>query len=128
MIKIKFSAKDCSGCIHKADCTRGARRSITLRPEHQHQALVAARNREASEDFAAEYNKRAGVVGTISQAVRVMHLRRSRYIGMAKTHLQHSLTAAAMNLVRLGAGLAGAEPEKTRRSAFMRLMCPPVYT
>lgn len=127
VVKIKFSTKDCTSCIHKADCTRAARRTITIRPEHQHQALLAARKRETSADFAAEYNRRAGVEGTISQAVRGMHLRRSRYIGMGKTHLQHSLTAAAMNLVRLGAWFAGGEPEKTRRSSFVRLMRPVAY-
>jgi IS5 family transposase len=51
-----------------------------------------------------EYRQRAGIEGTISAGVRVLHLRRSRYIGLAKTHLQHVLTAAAMNLIRLGLG------------------------
>jgi len=31
----------------------------------------------------------AGVEGTISQAVRGFGLRRSRYVGQAKTHLKH---------------------------------------
>jgi IS5 family transposase len=44
-----------------------------------------------------------GIDGTISAGVRGLHLRRSRYIGLAKTHLQHMLTAAAMSLIRIGA-------------------------
>jgi transposase len=43
------------------------------------------------------------VEGTISQAVRAFGLRRTRYIGLAKTHLQHVLTAIAFNLARLNA-------------------------
>jgi hypothetical protein len=52
-------------------------------------------------------------------------LRRARYIGLAKTHLQHVVTAAAMNLVRLGAWLAGTPLARTRQSAFVRLMAQP---
>jgi len=60
------------------------------------------------------------VEGTISQAVRSFGLRRSRYIGHAKTHLQHVATAAAMNLVRMTEWLGGAELA-TRRSKFRTL-------
>jgi hypothetical protein len=52
-------------------------------------------------------------------------LRRARYIGLAKTQLQHVVTAAAMNLVRLGAWLAGTPLARTRQSAFARLMLQP---
>jgi hypothetical protein len=52
-------------------------------------------------------------------------LRRARYIGLAKTQLQHVVTAAAMNLVRLGAWLAGTPLARTRHSAFARLMLQP---
>ena len=52
--------------------------------------------------------------GTISQAVRGFGLRRSRYVGQAKTHLQHVATAAAMNLVRMTEWLGGAEPSSER--------------
>ncbi|WP_019506294.1 transposase [Pleurocapsa sp. PCC 7319] len=51
--------------------------------------------------FQAQYTPRAGIEGTISQSVRVNDLRRSRYIGLTKTHLQHLATAAAINLSRL---------------------------
>jgi len=47
------------------------------------------------------YAQRAGIEGTHLQAVRVMGLRRSRYMGLAKTHLQHVSTAAAINVVRI---------------------------
>ena len=88
--------------------------------------LEAAREREAQPAFAKEYQQRAGIEGTISAGVRTLHLRRSRYIGLAKTHLQHVLTAAAMNLIRLGAWFAGTPLARTRQSAFTRLMALPI--
>jgi transposase len=53
-----------------------------------------------------------------------MDLRRSRYIGQHKTHLQHVATAAAMNLVRLDRWLGGIPHAKTRRSPFAQLYRP----
>jgi hypothetical protein len=35
------------------------------------------------------YGLRAGIEGTISQSVRVMGMRHSRYRGFARTHMQH---------------------------------------
>jgi transposase len=56
--------------------------------------------------------------------VRAFGLRRSRYLGQAKTALQHLAIAAAINLVRLGAWWEGIEPGTTRVSAFARVMRP----
>jgi IS5 family transposase len=50
----------------------------------------------------AIYAHRAGIEGTISQAVRTCEVRRSRYRGLPKTALQLLLTATALNLVRMG--------------------------
>jgi hypothetical protein len=47
------------------------------------------------------------VRATLSQGVRVLRLRRTRYVGLARTHLSHVLTAAGMNLLRVGDWLAG---------------------
>jgi transposase len=48
-------------------------------------------------------------------------MRRARYVGMAKVHLQHLLTAAAMNLLRVLDWLSGKEHAPARVSAFARL-------
>ena len=55
----------------------------------QYEALLAGRKREQTEQYKAEYAKRTGVEGTISQSVRTTQVRRTRYSGQAKTHLQH---------------------------------------
>jgi transposase len=61
------------------------------------------------------------VEGTISQAVRTAGLRRARYIGLAKTHLQHLITAAALNVLRGAAWLAERPHAPTRLSPFAAL-------
>jgi len=126
VIKVKFSAKDGGACPSKGNCTRGTRRTVTIRPREPYEALGTARVRQATAEYKEEYGKRAGVEGTISQGVRTCGLRRSRYAGETKTHLQHLATAAAVNVLRIGDWLAEKPREQTRKSAFARLMTPPV--
>jgi len=64
---------------------------------------------------------RAGIEGTLSQGVRTFELRRSRYIGLAKTHVQHVATAAAINLARLADWFAGIPKAQTRQTKFAAL-------
>jgi transposase len=68
---------------------------------------------------------RAGIEGTLSQAVRRCGLRRSRYIGLARTHLAHILTATAVNVVRVGKPLADTPRAKTRHPPFATVLAPP---
>jgi transposase len=122
VIKIKFSQRDCQACASRLECTRAKRRTITVRPHEQYLSLQAARQREQTTAYKAEYAKRAGIEGTISQAVRAFGVRRARYRGAPKTHLQHVLTAAAINFVRVGMWLTGNRPATTRHSRFQALM------
>ncbi len=122
VIKVKFSAKDCGTCPAHARCTEAKRRSVTLRPREQYESLQAARSRESSHEYRAEYRRRAGIEGTLSQGVRACGLRRARYVGEAKTHLQHVATATAINVVRITDWLAERPREGTRRSTVTRLM------
>jgi hypothetical protein len=123
MIQIKFSKRDCRACSVQLQCTRAnpPRRTVTVRPEAQHQALQAARAREKTETFAKQYARRAGIEGTLSHGVRCFDLRRARYIGLVKTHLQHILIAASMNLMRVAHWLAAEPLAHARSSAFVRL-------
>lgn len=59
--------------------------------------------------------------GTISQSVNTFDLREARYIGFAKTRLQHLLTGTAMNFARLAAWFAERPRAATRpsRLAFL---------
>ena len=125
-IHAQFARSDCSVCFHLTQCTKskGRIRTVNIKPKDLHEALQQTRQREKTKEFKEEYSRRAGVEGTISQVVRAFGLRRSRYIGIAKTRLQHFATAAAINLERVSDWLAGIGREKTRRSAFARVMQP----
>ncbi|MEV0053750.1 hypothetical protein AB0H34_25025, partial [Saccharopolyspora shandongensis] len=48
-------------------------------------------------------------------------IRRSRYLGLPKTHLAHVFTATAINLIRLDAWWTQTPPGKTRTSHLARL-------
>jgi hypothetical protein len=86
------------------------------------QALFAARQRESTDAFKDTYRHRAGIEGTHSRGVRTMGLRRSRSLGLRKTHLGHVAVAAAVNVIQLMSWLRGEAPEQTRTSAFKRIM------
>lgn len=122
-IMIAFHLNDCSPCPLRSRCTRAKSvgRTLTVYPQEKYEALQNARERQETEAFKQLYGERAGIEGTVSQGVRSMGLRQSRYIGLARTHLQHVATAAAINVVRVANWLAGEEPEPTRISPFQAL-------
>ena len=129
VIKMKFSSKDCRPCDQVAQCVRSQkrylRRTLTIRPEPQYQALQAARQRETTDAFQAEYARRAGIEGTLSRGIRSTRLRRTRYRGLTRVHLGHLLTAVGLNVLRLGEWFLENAPAKTRITPFARLMLAP---
>lgn len=124
IINIRFPRAACRACPSRALCTSrtdGGPREITVRPRAQHEALQAARQHQTTAAFKAAYDARAGVEGTFAQALRVCDLRRARYVGLAKTRLQHVLTAAALNVRRLGAWWDERPFAPTRHAPFLAL-------
>jgi transposase len=121
-IQARFPKTFCQPCPVRERCTTAkAGRQVGFIPEPEFSALQAARQREQTDEFKQAYKKRAGVEGTISQAVGVLGMRRTRYRGLDKVHLQHLMTAAAMNLMRVLDWLSGKQRSTTRKSAFARL-------
>jgi transposase len=122
-IQVRFSLKDCRDCEVREQCTRSVNqaRILKLHPQPQSQALSETRQWYESEAGREEYHRRAGIEGTISQGVRAFGLRKTRYRGLAKTHLQQVATAAAMNIDRLFAWYEGYPRAKTRTSRFATL-------
>jgi transposase len=122
-VSVQFAAKSCAVCPARQHCTRALRggRTLRVRQQVEHEALQAARREQQTAAWKARYAKRAGIEGTISEAVRVFGLRNCRYLGDAKTRLQHLATAAALNLARIEAWLCGRPRAATRRSAFAAL-------
>jgi transposase len=125
-IYVRFSHSDCGPCRSRHRCTQSEakhpRRSLAIRPQAQYEALRQRRDQEGSNTFAWEYARRAGIEGTLSQGIRRCGMRRTRYVGLPKTHLGHVATAAALNFVRVAEWLAGTPRARTRPSRFARLM------
>jgi transposase len=122
-ISVWFRKADCAACTARPLCTRAAHqaRHLKLQPRAGHEALKAARERLATKEGRRRYARRAGIEGTLSQGVRAFGLRRSRYRGLAKTHLQHVATAAAINLARVGDWFRTVPRAATRTSRFAAL-------
>jgi transposase len=119
-VRIRFHGPTCRACPVRPACTqaKGAPRQLTVRPQAFHEAIQAARQRQETAAFTAEYAQRAGVEGTHAQGIRRGGLRQSRDIGLAKTHRQHLLTAAALTVLRVGEWWLGTPLAKTRHSSF----------
>lgn len=124
VIEVNFAKRDCGACSAHTLCTRSAARILTLLSQAQFEALQAQRRAQASDAFWQLYRARAGIEGTISEATSVYGARRARYIGLAKTRLQHIATAVAMNLQRLYAWLNGEAWAKTHVAPFAALGSP----
>ena len=123
MWEVRFARKDGTPCPHRAQCTRAKQelRLLGLQAREQSEALQAARQRQTTADFAQQYAPRADIESTHAQGIRRCGLRQARYRGLARTHLQHLTTAAALNVVRLGEWFAGTPRAKTRCSPFAAL-------
>ena len=122
-IIVEFAKQTCAPCPVRAACTRAKRRGrrLGLPPRAEAEAVADARTWYASAEGKAQYGQRAGIEGTLSQGVRAFGLRRTRYWGLAKTHVQHVAIAAAINIDRIVAWLDERPPAMTRISRFAAL-------
>ncbi|MEV6589840.1 transposase [Streptomyces acidicola] len=83
------------GCAHRRETAQGPCTDV----------LYQARREQKTVQGKERYKIRAGIESTTFEAVLAHSLRKSRCCGMAKTSLQHQLTGAAINLVRINAWL-----------------------
>jgi transposase len=127
-IRVQFASRDCASCPLRSRCTRAkvAPRELVLLPRDHYEALRAAKQRQHTGTFREAYAMRAGIESTHAQGVRRSDLRRTRYIGLTKTRLQHIFTAIALNVVRAIEWLTDTSPAKppqpkTRVSHFAAL-------
>jgi hypothetical protein len=94
---------------------------LTLRPREPHEALVRARAEQKIDTWKGEYALRAGVEGTIDQALDITGMRRARYRGLPKVRLWHAFSVTALNVIRLDAYWTGHSPHHTRSSRLEHL-------
>jgi transposase len=128
-MEVVFAKEVCAACPLRSACTRSSTtgRVLHVRPQAAHEALQARRHEQETPAFRQAYQTRAGIEGTLSQAVRGMGIRRARYDGLHKTQVQHVVTAVAINLVRIDAMLTQTPRGTTHHSTFMRLALHPAW-
>ena len=122
-IQVHFRPKDCLICPSRSQCThsKSSPRNLLLRPEEFYLALQSARERQSTQSFWKNYAIRSGIEGTIGLATDKLGMRRSRYYGLAKTHLQNLLAATAINIKRILNWLQDLPRSCTRISHFAAL-------
>lgn len=122
-MRIRFSKEDCDACPFKPLCTRSktSGRVLGFRPKAQFEVLKYAKEYIESDEGKQDYRIRAGIEGTIAQAVGAFGGRRSRYRGQPKTHFQQAMISTAINIVRVDNHLQNIPKGKTYISRFARL-------
>jgi transposase len=103
VIYMQFRPKDCHPCASRALCTKAKTtgRKLLMQPQRHQESIAAMRTFMASDEAKELYEQRAGIEGTLSQGIRTMGLRQTRYRGLKETHLQHVATEAAINVARV---------------------------
>jgi transposase len=126
IIRATLRQPDCRPCPDRSRCTRSQdnARHVTFLPRRQQEAQQRIRAEQATADWRQRYALRCGVESLIAQASRLSDLHQARYRGLAKTHLQHVLTALALNLVRVDAWLTGVATTGSWTSRLARLTQP----
>ena len=82
-IHFLFSRPLCFQCSAREKCSRGKKngRHLTVSPRPAFEILQQARRRDQTEEFKEQYKRRAGIGGTMAQAVNSMGARHNRYRG-----------------------------------------------
>ncbi|MEV4969369.1 transposase [Streptomyces sp. NPDC024062] len=83
---------------------------LSLRPKELNETLTEARAEQATKTWKTKYALRAGIEGTINQALDVTGLRRARYRGLPEVRLKHAFSATAVNVIRLDAHWNPSQP------------------
>jgi transposase len=110
VVRIRFAARVCAACPLYAQCVmRQKDKPVgrTLKVGLYYARVKARRHEQTTEAFKQVYRRRSGIEATLSAMVRTQGLRRSRYIGIHKTNLQHQFIGVARNLKRCARWLAG---------------------
>lgn len=123
---IAFADTDCRPCPLRANCTTStsAGRQIVIPARELYEIQRSNRAAQHDPQWKQRYNTRAGIEGTISQATRAHHLRHCRYTGLAKTRVQHILTACGMNAARIADWTQRHNhPAPTRPPSPFKILC-----
>ncbi|MEV6730608.1 transposase [Streptomyces sp. NPDC051364] len=116
---VRFAARQCDPCPDRSLCAKGtSARTVNFLPRHLHELQARNRTDQHNPQWQRRCAARSGVEGTICEFVNGHRARRGRYHGVAKTHVQHVLTAIAINLERLATHAPPATEHPRSLTAF----------
>ncbi|WP_280428668.1 IS1182 family transposase [Nocardia brasiliensis] len=116
LIVARFTKAQCQPCPVRSRCTtsRDSARNVGFPPRELLDLQVRVRDEQQSPAWQQRYAVRSGIEGTVCELANGHGMRQCRYRGQHKTHVQHVLTAIAVNVERLSAGLLPDEPSPSR--------------
>ncbi|MGP4091375.1 transposase [Streptomyces sp. KR55] len=103
LIVARFTKSQCQPCSVRARCTtsRESARNVGFPPRELRDLQLRARAEQQTPGWKIRYAVRSGVEGTVNEFAHGHGMRRCRYREQDKAHLQHVLTAIAVNIERL---------------------------
>jgi transposase len=124
LIVARFTKKQCQPCPARAACTTSGdgKRTVGFPPRELYDLQL--RNRADQQDPAwhKRYAVRSGIEGTVNELAHGHGLRHCRYRGQPKAHLQHVLTAIAVNIDRLSRLPPGETTDPRPPTAFQKYL------
>ena len=124
LIVARFSTRQCQPCPARAACTTSGdgRRTVGFPPREL--CKLQVRNHADQQDPAwhKRYAVRSGIEGTVCEFAHGHGMRHCRYRGQPKAHLQHVLTAIAVNIERLSQLPPGENPAPRPPTAFQEYL------
>jgi transposase len=121
LIVAKFTKSQCQPCPVRAQCTtsRQSARNVGFPPRELRDLQLRVRTDQQTPEWKTRYAVRSGVEGTVNEFAHGHGMRRCRYRGQPKAHLQHVFTAIAVNIERLsGLPPTGETPLPRPPTAF----------
>ncbi|MFE2584527.1 transposase [Streptomyces sp. NPDC059378] len=121
----RFTKNQCRPCPARTQCTSTAdsARTVGFPPRELRNLQLRVRAAQQTPEWKARYAVRSGVEGTVNEFARGHGMRRCRYRGQGKVHVQHVLTAIAVNIERLGRlSPAEAAPTPRQPTAFQNYL------
>ena len=115
LIVARFTKSQCQPCPDRPRCTSSSdARNVGFPPQELRDLQVRVRAEQQTPEWKARYAVRSGVEGTINEFAHGHGMRRCRYRGQPKAHLQHVLTAIAVNIERLSSQPETEKPSSPR--------------
>ncbi|MEU2674481.1 transposase [Streptomyces sp. NPDC007164] len=124
LVVARFTKSQCRPCPARTQCTTTAdsARTVGFPPREPRDLQLHVRAEQQTPDWKARYAVRSGVEGTINEFAHGHGMRRCRYRGQPKAHLQHVLTAIAVNIERLSRSATEDASSPRPPAAFQTLL------